>query len=194
MRLGFWGGLLGANSLSGPADGWTWTRLLAKAGRVRYAVATGGNASWNSEARCRRSPALANRRRDYPYFARKTEGFRPCPSGRKAGAELESPFELPPVSFCSRPDSHPQQRGGFPRNSTNFLARDAQLAYSQGIMTLRIHTDASARLKLLVQEELQAACGHLRPGRIVLKPNWIRRATNPAFPIRARVIETVAGA
>jgi hypothetical protein len=29
-------------------------------------VATGGNASWNSKARCRRSPALANRRRNYP--------------------------------------------------------------------------------------------------------------------------------
>jgi hypothetical protein len=32
---------------------WTiWERLLARAGRVRDAVATGGNASRDSEARC----------------------------------------------------------------------------------------------------------------------------------------------
>lgn len=66
-------------------------------------------------------------------------------------------------------------------------------------MTLRIHTNAAARLKPLIQEELQSACGHLRPVRIVLKPNWVMHETDPAFPIRAlvtdaRVIEATAEA
>lgn len=38
-------------------------RLFARARRVRYAVATGGDASWRLEARRRRSPARANTRR-----------------------------------------------------------------------------------------------------------------------------------
>ena len=34
-------------------------------------VATGGNANWSSAVRCRRSPAHANRRRDYASGVRK---------------------------------------------------------------------------------------------------------------------------
>ena len=58
----------GSQVIDQPADRWSWARLLAKAERVRYAVATGGNASRDSEARCRRSPAVANKRRDYPFY------------------------------------------------------------------------------------------------------------------------------
>jgi hypothetical protein len=79
-------------------------RLLAKAGRVRYAVATGGNASKDSKARCRRSPAVANKRRDYPFLPGKPSVLGPVHLTRERG-EGESPFELPPVSFCSRPDN-----------------------------------------------------------------------------------------
>jgi hypothetical protein len=39
-------------------------RLFVLAGRVRYAVATGGEANWNSSDPRRRSPASPNRRRD----------------------------------------------------------------------------------------------------------------------------------
>jgi hypothetical protein len=56
---------------------------LAGAGRVRYAVATGGNASWNSEAGCHRSPAHANKRRDYPSSTMKPDGFVACYTPRK---------------------------------------------------------------------------------------------------------------
>ena len=64
-------------------------------------------------------------------------------------------------------------------------------------MTMRIHTGASARLQELIKSELQAHCGHLRPQRIALKPNWVLHETDPAFPIRAlvtdaRVIEAAA--
>ena len=64
-------------------------------------------------------------------------------------------------------------------------------------MTTRIHTGATARVKQLVGEELQRACGSLQPRRIVLKPNWVLHETDPAFPIRAlvtdaKVIEAVA--
>ena len=55
-------------------------------------------------SRRRRSPALTNRRRDYAHIARRTKSFRPCPSGQKAVAEFESPFELAAVPFCTRPD------------------------------------------------------------------------------------------
>jgi hypothetical protein len=34
-------------------------------------VATGGNANWKFEVRCRRSPAHANRRRDFPLGSQK---------------------------------------------------------------------------------------------------------------------------
>jgi len=47
----------------------TWptpsARLFERARRVRYAVATGGNASWRLEARRRRSPARSNKRRGH---------------------------------------------------------------------------------------------------------------------------------
>lgn len=56
-------------------------------------------------------------------------------------------------------------------------------------MIMRIHTGASARLLELIGTELQAACGHLRPRRIVLKPNWVLHETDPAFPIRALVTD-----
>lgn len=64
-------------------------------------------------------------------------------------------------------------------------------------MTMRIHTGATARLREIVNAELRAALGHLRPRRIVLKPNWVLHETDPAFPIRAlvtdaRVIEAAA--
>ena len=39
-------------------------RLFVLAGRVRNAVATGGEANWNSSDPPRRSPASSNRRRD----------------------------------------------------------------------------------------------------------------------------------
>jgi hypothetical protein len=44
-------------------------RLSKRARRVRYAVATGGDASWRLEARRRRSPARSDRRRGYVYEA-----------------------------------------------------------------------------------------------------------------------------
>ena len=53
----------------------------------------------------------------------------------------------------------------------------------------RISTDASARLKSLVFEQLKQACGHLKPQHIVLKPNWVLHETDPAFPIRALVTD-----
>src|ERR1051325_7305714 len=66
-------------------------------------------------------------------------------------------------------------------------------------MTTRIYTVASARLQELIQKELQTACGHLQPRRIVLKPNWVIHESDPAFPIRAlvtdaRIIEATAEA
>lgn len=44
-----------------------WARLFARARRVRYAVATGGDASWRLEARRRRSPARAKKRRRHRF-------------------------------------------------------------------------------------------------------------------------------
>jgi uncharacterized protein (DUF362 family) len=63
----------------------------------------------------------------------------------------------------------------------------------------RLFTHASSRLKPLVLEQLRAACGHLRPQRIVLKPNWVLHQQDAAFPIRAlvtdaRLIEAAAEA
>lgn len=48
-------------------------------------------------------------------------------------------------------------------------------------------------------DELRRSCGHLRPKRIVLKPNWVLHETDSAFPIEAlvtdpRVIEATAEA
>jgi uncharacterized protein (DUF362 family) len=67
------------------------------------------------------------------------------------------------------------------------------------VVTIRIHTQAAARIKALVRQELARACGHLTPRRIVLKPNWVLHETDPAFPIRAlvtdpRIIEAAAEA
>src|SRR6266480_4917381 len=64
---------------------------------------------------------------------------------------------------------------------------------------IQIFTGATVRLKSLVLEQLRAACGHLKPRHIVLKPNWVLHETDPAFPIRAlvtdaRVIEAAAEA
>ncbi len=56
------------------------------------------------------------------------------------------------------------------------------------VMT-RIFTHAIARLKPLVLEQIQAACGHLKPRKIVLKPNWVVHETDPAFPIEALVTD-----
>ncbi|HEY2951565.1 MAG TPA: hypothetical protein VGK40_03225, partial [Verrucomicrobiae bacterium] len=60
-------------------------------------------------------------------------------------------------------------------------------------------TDATAQLQRIVPAQLRARCGHLRPRRIVLKPNWVLHETEPAFPIRAlvtdaRVIEAAVAA
>lgn len=54
---------------------------------------------------------------------------------------------------------------------------------------VRVFTSAATRLKPLVREQLRAACGHLRPRRIVLKPNWVLHETDPVFPIRALVTD-----
>jgi uncharacterized protein (DUF362 family) len=60
-------------------------------------------------------------------------------------------------------------------------------------------TGASGRIRSLIGDYLRSAAGHLRPRRIVLKPNWVLHETDPAFPIRAlvtdsRVIEAAAEA
>ena len=65
---------------------WELTRLAAHRWMILDAPVGEGGASplrggdrWQRElglgARCRRSPALANRRRDYPYSPMNTEGF-----------------------------------------------------------------------------------------------------------------------
>src|SRR5947207_916933 len=54
---------------------------------------------------------------------------------------------------------------------------------------IRIFTGATERLKPLVLEQLGAACGHLNPRHIVVKPNWVLHETDPAFPIRALVTD-----
>ncbi len=64
---------------------------------------------------------------------------------------------------------------------------------------LTVHTGAAARLAATVRGELERHLGHLRPRRIVLKPNWVVHETNPTFPIQAmvtdpRVIEAAASA
>jgi uncharacterized protein (DUF362 family) len=66
-------------------------------------------------------------------------------------------------------------------------------------MTTRCFTEASARIQRLVFDELEAMTAGCRPGRIVIKPNWVLHETDPAFPIRAlvtdaRVIEAVVEA
>lgn len=53
----------------------------------------------------------------------------------------------------------------------------------------RCFTQAAARLKPLVLQELRTWAGSLRPRRIVLKPNWVLHETDPAFPIRALVTD-----
>jgi uncharacterized protein (DUF362 family) len=53
----------------------------------------------------------------------------------------------------------------------------------------RCYTQAAPRVQALVLEELRAWGGHLRPRRIVLKPNWVLHETDPAFPIRALVTD-----
>ena len=52
----------------------SWARLFERARRVRYAVATGGDASWGLEARRRRSPARSKRRRRTPTSQSRTQG------------------------------------------------------------------------------------------------------------------------
>jgi uncharacterized protein (DUF362 family) len=56
-------------------------------------------------------------------------------------------------------------------------------------MRTRCFTNAAGRVGPLVAEQLRAACGHLSPRRIVLKPNWVLHESDPAFPIRALVTD-----
>jgi uncharacterized protein (DUF362 family) len=57
--------------------------------------------------------------------------------------------------------------------------------------------NASSRVEDLIRSQLSAALGHLKPRRIVLKPNWVLHETDPEFPIEAlitdpRIIEATA--
>ncbi len=56
-------------------------------------------------------------------------------------------------------------------------------------MRTRCFSHATDRVKPLIAEQLQAACGHLKPERIVLKPNWVLHESDPSFPIRALVTD-----
>src|SRR3954467_10187289 len=63
----------------------------------------------------------------------------------------------------------------------------------------RCFTQASARLKPLIADQLRQWGKNLQPRRIMLKPNWVLHETDPAFPIRAlvtdpRLIEAAAQA
>lgn len=51
------------------------------------------------------------------------------------------------------------------------------------------HTHATARLPGLIHDELARALGHLKPRRIVLKPNWVMHETDGMFPITALVTD-----
>ena len=54
-------------------------------------VATGGDASWGSKARRRRSPARANRRRDYRCgWSKESSPLRGSERQRKSSLELDS--------------------------------------------------------------------------------------------------------
>lgn len=53
----------------------------------------------------------------------------------------------------------------------------------------RCFTQASARLKHLVIEQIQRLSETCNPRRIVIKPNWVLHETDPAFPIRALVTD-----
>ena len=55
--------------------------------------------------------------------------------------------------------------------------------------TTRCFTRAAARLKPLILDHLRAWTAGWRPGRIVLKPNWVLHETDPVFPIRALVTD-----
>jgi uncharacterized protein (DUF362 family) len=54
---------------------------------------------------------------------------------------------------------------------------------------IHCHSNAAARLPALVHAELEAALGHLRPRRIVIKPNWVMNETDPRYPIAAMVTD-----
>lgn len=51
------------------------------------------------------------------------------------------------------------------------------------------HTQASGRIDRLVHDEVARAIGHLRPRRIVIKPNWVMHETEAAYPITAMVTD-----
>ena len=53
----------------------------------------------------------------------------------------------------------------------------------------RCFTHSASRVADLVQEQLAKDLGHLRPRRIVLKPNWVLHETDSRFPIRALVTD-----
>jgi uncharacterized protein (DUF362 family) len=53
----------------------------------------------------------------------------------------------------------------------------------------RIFTNAEARIRPLILEQLRASCGNLRPRSILLKPNWVMHETDAEFPIRALVTD-----
>lgn len=50
-------------------------------------------------------------------------------------------------------------------------------------------TKASSRLKQLVFDELRTWGAHIKPQKIVLKPNWVLHETDSAFPIRGLVTD-----
>lgn len=54
---------------------------------------------------------------------------------------------------------------------------------------IRCYSDAAARLKPLIQEEIRQSLGQLKPKRIVIKPNWVMHQTEPAYPISALVTD-----
>jgi uncharacterized protein (DUF362 family) len=56
-------------------------------------------------------------------------------------------------------------------------------------MMTHCYTAVAARLASMVHDELRQRCGTLRPRRILVKPNWVLHATDPAFPIDALVTD-----
>jgi hypothetical protein len=81
---------------------WNWTTRLLRindseisgapictGGASPLRVATGGNANWSSKVRCRRSPARANRRRDWRLvFERPTERMQNSERAKNAALPL----------------------------------------------------------------------------------------------------------
>lgn len=51
------------------------------------------------------------------------------------------------------------------------------------------HTNASARIGVVVREELRRWAGHLSPKQVVIKPNWVMHEFDAAYPIAALVTD-----